>query len=57
LNAASLAAAQAGTTQTTQPAASLPLDADDKTRALAYKARALDLLAFYLEKIAKEGAK
>ncbi len=57
LDAASSAAAQASTTQTAQATPTIPLDADDKTKALAYKAWALDLLAFYLEKIAKEGAK
>jgi TolA-binding protein len=57
LDAASYAAAQAGTAATAQAAPALPIDEDDKAQALAYKSRALDLLAFYLEKIAKEGAK
>jgi len=56
LDAASFAASQAGAAAAA-PVPALPLDADDRTQALAYKARALDLLAFYLEKIAKEGAK
>jgi TolA-binding protein len=58
LDAASYAAAQAGTASATPaPAPAQPLDEDDKAQALAYKSRALDLLAFYLDKIAKEGAK
>jgi TolA-binding protein len=40
------------------PAARAPaLEPDDRSAALAAKARALDLLAFYLERLAKEGSK
>ena len=34
-----------------------PVDSDSRTAALAAKARALDLLAYYLERLAKESTK
>jgi TolA-binding protein len=61
---ASLAAAQSSATQGAAvqapippPAQATPLDKDAKTAALDAKERALDLLAFYLERIAKDGSK
>ncbi len=57
LEAARYAASQAGAAPAQAAVPALPLSEDDKSRALAYKARALELLGFYLEAIAREESK
>jgi len=58
LDAAMHTASQAAASPSqSPPAQALPIPEDDKSRALAYKSRALELLGFYLEAIAREEAK
>ncbi len=55
---ASLAAAQSGSGQAPPPITSQgPIDKDSKAAALAAKERALNLLEFYIDRIAKDGSK
>jgi len=55
---ASLASAQSASGQAAPPISPQgPIDKDSKAAALAAKARALDLLEFYIDRIAKDGSK
>jgi TolA-binding protein len=55
--AAAVAAAPAPLPAPAPSVRAAPLDKDDKAAALEAKARALDLLGFYIESIAKDGSK
>ena len=55
--AAKAAAAPAPVASQSPAPRAAPLDKDDKAAALEAKARALDLLSFYIDRIAKDGSK